>query len=63
LQAQGFSADQALALVNRSIDQQAFTMAATDVFYLSSWLFVALIALVWISAPSPSPGGAEGGAH
>ena len=39
-------------------------MAATDVFYLSSGLFIVLIGLVWLSAPSPSPcGSAEGGAH
>ena len=46
------------------IDQQAFTMAATDLFYMSSVLFVALIALVWFSAPPP-PGAAvvDGGAH
>jgi len=64
MQHAGFSREQALAMINRSIDQQAFTMAATDLFWLSSMLFVALVTLVWLSAPS-APGGAaiEGGAH
>jgi DHA2 family multidrug resistance protein len=50
--------------MNRMIDQQAFTMAATDLFWLSSMLFVALVALVWFSAPAKAVAGAlEGGAH
>ncbi len=62
LQAQGFSAEQALGVLNRMIDQQAFTMAAADVFWLSSWLFIALIALVWFSRPQAAPA-VGGGAH
>ena len=64
LQHAGRSREQALALMNRMIDQQAFTMAATDLFWLSSLLFVALIALVWVSAPFAQGAGAgAGGAH
>ena len=64
LEAAGHSAEQALALVNRMIDEQAFTMAATDIYYLSSLLFLALIGLVWLSAPRPASGvAAVGGAH
>ena len=62
LEAAGYSPQQALAVVNRLIDQQAFTMAATDVFRLSAWLFIALIALVWMSAPTAASHDA-GGAH
>ena len=64
LQQAGMGREQALALMNRMIDQQAFTMAATDLFWLSSALFVVLVALVWFSAP-PAPGAvaADGGAH
>jgi DHA2 family multidrug resistance protein len=61
--ASGFTNEQALASVNRLIDQQAYTMAVTDVFYLSSLLFFALIALVWFARPKPSAAGAAGGAH
>jgi len=65
LQRAGHSREQALALMNRMIDQQAFTMAATDLFWLSSVLFVALIALVWLSAPRRSlqPAVLDAGAH
>ena len=65
LQQAGMGREQALALLNRLIDQQAFTMAATDLFWLSSMLFVALVALVWFSAPG-MPASAvtrEGAAH
>jgi len=52
LQHAGHSREQALAAVNRIIDQQAFTLAATDLFWLSSMLFVALVVLVWLSSPT-----------
>jgi len=51
LAAAGQTPEQAAATVNRLLDQQAYTMAATDVFYLSAGLFVALIALVWLAQP------------
>ena len=64
LGAAGYSSDQALATVNRLLDQQAYTMAATDIFWLSSIIFVALIGLVWFAKPKMSAGGADvGGAH
>ena len=55
--------EQALATLNRLVDQQAFTMAATDLFWLSSVLFVALVALVWLSSPAGHGDAAAGGAH
>lgn len=65
LQAAGFSAEQAAATVTRLIDQQAYTMAATDLFHLSSLLFVALIGMVWLtSRPRRGAAAADaGGAH
>jgi len=64
LQAAGYTPEQALAQINRMIDQQAFTMAANDLFWLSSLLFVALVALLWTSGRRPGPAAAvEGGAH
>jgi len=59
LQRAGHSRDQALAVVNRLIDQQAFTLAATDLFWLSSMLFVTLVVLVWLSAPARHGAGAH----
>ena len=64
LGAAGYSNDQALATVNRLLDQQAYTMAATDIFWLSSIIFITLIGLVWFAKPKMNAGGADvGGAH
>jgi MFS transporter, DHA2 family, multidrug resistance protein len=60
----GLSFEQAAAQINRLINQQAFTMAADDVFLMSAWLFLALIPLLWLA--KPAKGGASvdaGGAH
>jgi len=51
-------------MVNRLIDQQAYTMAATDLFYLSSVLFVLMISVVWLTRPKNGAAmGDGGGAH
>ncbi|MEO6033173.1 MAG: DHA2 family efflux MFS transporter permease subunit [Burkholderiaceae bacterium] len=63
LQAGGFSREQALASVNRMIEQQAYTMAVTDVFYLSSVLFFVMIVLVWLARPKVGASIGGGGAH
>jgi DHA2 family multidrug resistance protein len=65
LAASGLSPEQALAQVNRLVDQQAFTMAATDLFWASALFFLVLIPLVWLSHPQRSGVGAEAaaGAH
>jgi DHA2 family multidrug resistance protein len=59
LSAAGLTPDQALAQVNRLVDQQAFMLAANDIFYLSAVLFLVLIPLVWLT--HPQRGGAGGG--
>ena len=65
LQRQGFSHDQALAYINRLVDQQAFTRAADDIFLASAALFVVLIAFVWLTKRPPKMGAPvdAGGAH
>jgi DHA2 family multidrug resistance protein len=63
LAASGLSTEQAAANMNRLIDQQAYTMAVTDVFYMSSLLFFALIAVIWFAKPKPGGGAGGGGAH
>ena len=66
LQASGLSPLQALAQVNRLIDQQAYTRAADDIFIGSAGLFLVLICLIWLTK-RPARGGAAaadaGGAH
>ncbi|MDT7837111.1 DHA2 family efflux MFS transporter permease subunit [Aquabacterium sp. OR-4] len=66
LQTAGLTPEQASATLTRLIDQQAFTMAATDLFHLSSLLFLALVGLVWLARPRRLAGAAAadaGGAH
>ncbi len=65
-QAAGMSAEQALGQINRLVDQQAFMLAANDVFYVSALLFLMLIPLVWLTRPQRAPAGAAdaaAGAH
>ncbi len=65
LVANGLSPEQALAQINRLVDQQAFMLAANDLFWLSTGLFLLLIPLVWLSHPMrrPAPGDAAAAAH
>ncbi|OWQ92252.1 MFS transporter [Roseateles aquatilis] len=65
LQNAGFSHDQALAYLNRLVDQQAFTRAADDIFLASAVLFIVLIAFVWLTKRPPKMAGPvdAGGAH
>ena len=65
LQNQGMSQEQALSYLNRMIDQQAAMLGASDIFWLSSILFIALIGLVWLARPAKGGdgGGAASGAH
>ncbi|MDE2419280.1 MAG: DHA2 family efflux MFS transporter permease subunit [Burkholderiales bacterium] len=49
--AAGISSEQALSQINRMVDQQAFMLAANDVFYGSAIIFLLLIPFVWLSRP------------
>ena len=63
----GMEPQQALEMVNRLIGQQAATLAANDVFFASSILFLLLIPLVWITqrpaAMGKAAAEAAAGAH
>ena len=63
----GMDSAQALSQINRMIDQQAFTLAANDVFFGSSVIFILLIPMVWLSRPKKHAGAgaadAAAGAH
>lgn len=52
----GLSPEQALAQVSRLIDQQAYMLAANDVFYASALIFLLLIPVVWLSRPKRGAG-------
>lgn len=47
----GLNSQQASGLVNSVINQQAAQLGVNDLFYLSSLIFVGLIALIWITKP------------
>jgi DHA2 family multidrug resistance protein len=67
MQRLGMSHEQALGAFNLSVNQQASTMGVNDLFYLSAGIFLALIALVWITQRQRSGGSdssaAASGAH
>jgi MFS transporter, DHA2 family, multidrug resistance protein len=45
----GLTPDQALGTINRLVDQQAYMLAASDVFYVSALIFLLLIPLVFLT--------------
>ena len=55
--------EQALATINRMVDQQAYTLAANDLFFLSSALFLLLLVFVWMTRPAQGAAADAGGAH
>ncbi|MBU0588698.1 MAG: DHA2 family efflux MFS transporter permease subunit [Gammaproteobacteria bacterium] len=62
----GLSPQQALATINRLVDQQAFMLAANDIFYVSALMFLVMIPLVWFTRPARAGAGsadAAAGAH
>jgi len=65
MQAGGLSTDQGYAMLNRTVDAQAFMLSANDIFYASAILFLVLIFLVWLAHPVRGAGGAAAasGAH
>jgi DHA2 family multidrug resistance protein len=67
LQSQGLGLDQAYAVINRMIDQQAAMLGANDLFRVSAILYILLIPVIWLARPvrAPAAAGAAagGGAH
>ena len=57
MQAGGLTPEQSFAQLNRLVDQQAFTLAANDMFYVSALLFLLLIAVVWLARPAKGGAG------
>ncbi|MFO1507611.1 MAG: DHA2 family efflux MFS transporter permease subunit [Lysobacterales bacterium] len=51
--------------MNRVINQQAVQMSFNTVFYALGWIFIALIAVIWLARPPfiPKAGSASGGGH
>jgi len=64
MQAQGLPEQGAWAVIERALSVQASTLGATDIFWMSSVLFLVLIGLVWMTRPARSGAPVDaGGAH
>jgi DHA2 family multidrug resistance protein len=57
----GLSQSQSYGLFNNMVTQQAAQLGVNDLFYVSAAIFIALIALIWITKPERA-GGADSGA-
>ncbi|MGH8298611.1 MAG: DHA2 family efflux MFS transporter permease subunit [Steroidobacteraceae bacterium] len=66
LHAGGLTTQQGYALLNNLVDNQAYMLSANDIFYVSGFLFVVLVGLVWFAHPTKlggAGGEAAAGAH
>ena len=61
LHAFGFGDLRSYALLVRGMTQQAYLMSSLDLFWISAWLSVALIGIIWLARRSISGGGAPVG--
>lgn len=58
----GLSDSAALAALNKQLTNQAYLLSSIDYFWISSWLTLALIALVWFAKRPHSSGAAPAAA-
>ncbi len=65
VRAAGLSRQQGGVLLNQLINQQAYMLSADDIFYVSGYLFVFMVVLIWFARPVKSTLSAEvaSGAH
>jgi len=62
LKATGLSTDAAYVQIQNLLSQQSLMMAARDIFWACSILFIALIGVIWLTKP-PFTSSAGGGGH
>ena len=62
---QSLGGDQhALAMLNQTVTEQAYQLSFNEVFHLLGWIFLSLIAVVWLAKPPfHAKGGAPSGGH
>ncbi|WP_267226197.1 DHA2 family efflux MFS transporter permease subunit [Dyella silvae] len=54
----------AVAMINQTLTQQAYQLSFNEVFHLLGWIFLTLIAVVWLAKPPFEPkAGMTGGGH
>ena len=61
LQALGLPQAAALEQLDRTVTHQAYMLSTNDLFWLSGWIFLALLILIWLTRPpfTPAASGAE----
>jgi DHA2 family multidrug resistance protein len=59
----GMSAEQALARLDRLVNEQAYMLGANDLFHASALLMLLLIGFVWLARPVRGTAADAGGAH
>lgn len=47
----GFDKDQSYALAYQNLEDQAYMLATNDIFYLSGYIFLILLILIWFAKP------------
>lgn len=50
-QALGLSGAQSLEALANTVTQQAFMLATNDIFWVSGWVFLGLVGLIWLAGP------------
>jgi DHA2 family multidrug resistance protein len=58
LHAFGLSTTQGLGVISRDLVAQAYLLSTIDFFWISGWLCLAVLPLVWLTRRSISGGGA-----
>ncbi|SDV47621.1 DHA2 family efflux MFS transporter permease subunit [Chitinasiproducens palmae] len=58
----GMTREQAIGALHQGINAQAAMLGVNDIFYLSAGIFIALIALIWITKPRRATGDAAAAA-
>lgn len=55
LQSLGFAGMKSIAQLEATLTNQAYMLATNDIFWISGWVFVCLIAVVWCTKPPFAP--------
>jgi len=62
-QSSGMETSQALALLDRLVNAQAYMLSADDIYWASTVIFLLMVPLVWIAKPQAGHVQDAGGAH
>jgi DHA2 family multidrug resistance protein len=58
LHALGFTDLQSYGVLARTLTQQAYLLASDDLFWISGWLSIGMIGVIWLAKRAVSGGGA-----